>query len=59
MTIFDEEYRVIAVERHRLTIRGVCTGNVLVINAETALSEEEYAPGKLIVLSHPSTAFQG
>jgi hypothetical protein len=58
MTNFDEEYRVIAVERHRLTIRGVCSGNVLVIKPDPdfPLNEHEYPPGKLISLSDPSAA---
>lgn len=34
MVIFDEQHRVIAVERHRLTVGGVCSGDVLVINAD-------------------------
>jgi hypothetical protein len=32
MTIFDEQYRVVAVESQCLVIRGVLSGNVLVIN---------------------------
>jgi hypothetical protein len=56
MAIFDEQYRVIAVESHRLTIRGVCSGDVLVINAapETPLSQEDFPLGKLIALHDPS-----
>jgi hypothetical protein len=58
MTIFDEQYRVVAVEPESLTIRGVCTGNVLVIKADPdcPLSEHEYPLGKLIHLSDPSCA---
>jgi hypothetical protein len=58
MTIFDEEYRVIAVEHRSLTVRGVCSGNVLVIKADpdSPLNEREYPLGKLILLSDPSNA---
>jgi hypothetical protein len=58
MTIFDEEYRVIAVERHRLTVRGVCSGNVLIIKADPdfPINEHEYPLGRLILLSDPSSA---
>jgi hypothetical protein len=34
MTIFDEKYRVVAVESQSLVICGVLSGNVLVINAD-------------------------
>lgn len=57
--IFDEKYRVVAVESHRLTIRGVRSGKVLTIvnpDPETPLSPTEYPPGKLIALTDPSTA---
>jgi hypothetical protein len=58
MAIFDEHYRVIAVDSHRLTIRGVCSGHVLVIKTDpqTPLSQEDFPLGKLIALSDPSTA---
>ena len=58
MPIFDEQYRVIGVEAHRLKIRGERSGNVLVINAdpEAPLSQKDFPLGKLIVLSDPSTA---
>ncbi|HYM78807.1 MAG TPA: hypothetical protein VE377_22740 [Candidatus Dormibacteraeota bacterium] len=55
--IFDEKYRVVAVESERLTIRGVRSGEVLTIVAEgleVPLSAAEYPPGKLIALSDPS-----
>lgn len=60
MEIFDENYRVVAVERDRLTIRGVRSGNLLVVNAvpENPINEEEYPLGKLIALSDPSTSLQ-
>jgi hypothetical protein len=56
MALFDETYRVVAVDAQRLTIRGVVSGEVLVIRTdpETPLSCEEYPPGKLIALSDPS-----
>ena len=57
MSVFDEKYRVVAVESHRLVIRGVLSGKVLVINAapETPLTQEDYPLGKLIALTDPST----
>lgn len=57
--IFDEEYRVLAVESQRLTIQGVRSGEVLTIqteNPESPLSATEYPPGQLIALSDPSSA---
>ena len=58
-TIFDEQYRVIAIEAGSLVIRGILSGNVLTIcnpEPETPLSREEYPLGKLIALSDPSAA---
>ena len=57
--IFDEKYRVVAVESHSLTIQGVSSGKVLTIinpDPNTPLTPAEYPPGKLIALSDPSTA---
>jgi len=57
--LFDEEYRVLAVESQRLTIQGVRSGQVLTIvtqNPEAPLSAAEYPPGLLITLSDPSGA---
>ena len=56
--IFDEEYRVVAVESQRLTIQGVRSGEVLTIitHPEVSLSAAEYPPGRLIALSDPSSA---
>jgi hypothetical protein len=57
--IFDEKYRVVGVERDRLLLRGVHTGDVLtVINPEPEipLTQEEYPVGKLIALTDPSCA---
>jgi hypothetical protein len=56
--IFEEEYRVVAVEPQSLTLQGVRSGEVLRIkNADAGhlLTEEEYPVGKLIALSNPST----
>jgi hypothetical protein len=57
-SIFREKYRVVSVEDDRLLVRGEVTGEVLTIvnpMPGTALSQEEYPPGKLIALSDPST----
>jgi len=59
MSIFDERYRVVAIEGDRLLIRGILTGDVLTIinpEPETPLTPEEYPAGKLIALTDPSTA---
>ena len=56
--IFDEEYRVLAVESQRLTIQGVRSGEVLTIvtqSPETPLTPADYPLGQLITLSDPST----
>ena len=58
-TIFDEKYRVVAIQGDQLVIRGVVSGNVLTImnpSPATPLTIEEYPPGKLIALSDPSAA---
>ena len=57
--IFDEEYRVLAVESQRLTIQGVRSGEVLTIqteNPEAPLTAADYPPGQLITLRDPSGA---
>jgi hypothetical protein len=57
-SIFDEKYRVIAVEDNRLLVRGILTGEVLAIinpEPETPLNQQDYPPGKLIALTDPST----
>jgi len=57
--IFDEKYRVVAVESHTLTIRGIRSGNVLTIvnpDPDTPLTPTDYPPGKLIALSDPSAS---
>jgi len=58
MSIFDEQYRVVAVESDCLVVRGIFSGDVVtIINAEpeTPLTQEDYPLGKLIVLTDPST----
>ena len=57
--IFDEAYRVVAVEGGSLTIQGVRSGEVLTIvthDPESTFSLAEYEPGKLIALSDPLSA---
>jgi hypothetical protein len=59
MSIFDEQYRVVAIQGDRLVIKGISSGDVLtIINPEpaTPLTPEDYPRGKLIALSDPSTA---
>lgn len=51
--IFDEQYRVVAVESQSLIIRGERTGQVLTISPATPFREADYPPGKLIALSDP------
>jgi hypothetical protein len=58
-SIFEEKYRVVAVDNDRLLVRGVLSGEVLTIinpDPETPLTQEDYPPGKLIALTDPSTA---
>lgn len=58
-TIFEQQYRVVAVAADRLQVRGLLTGEVLTIlnpEPDCPLREEDYPPGKLIVLADPSTA---
>ena len=57
--IFDEKYRVVAVESQSLTIRGERSGEVLKIinpDPDTPLTPAEYPLGKLIALSDPSAS---
>jgi hypothetical protein len=58
MSIFDEKYRVVAVESQRLTIQGVVSGEVLtIVNAEPDIFFiQDYPLGKLIALTDPSSA---
>jgi hypothetical protein len=58
MSVFDEKYRVVAVQSDRLLLRGVLSGDVLTIvnsEPEVPLTQEEYPLGKLIALTDPST----
>ena len=58
-SIFDEQYRVVAIETDRLVVRGVHSGEVLtIVNPEpqSPLSQKDFPPGKLIALSDPSTS---
>lgn len=57
-SIFDEQYRVVAIESDRLVVKGILSGEVLtIVNPEPAnpLSPHDFPPGKLIALSDPST----
>lgn len=57
--LFDEKYRVVAVDDHSLILRGVESGEVLTINnADSAvpLSKAEYPIGKLVALSDPAAS---
>ena len=59
MSIFAEQYRVVAVQGDRLVVRGILSGHVLtIINPEpdTPLNQSDFPPGKLIALTDPSTA---
>jgi len=59
--IFEERYRVIAIDDQNLVLRGVRSGEVLTIknaDPEHPLTEKEYPPGKLIALNDPSTETQ-
>ena len=59
MALFDETYRIIAVESQSLTVRGTVSGEVIRIvntNPEIPLSENEYPVGQLIALSDPSAS---
>jgi hypothetical protein len=56
-TLFQEQYRVVAVEGESLTIRGESSGKILTIlnpDPDTPLTAAEYPPGKLIALSDPA-----
>lgn len=58
-SIFNERYRVVAVESDRLLIRGVVSGEMVTIinpDPEIPLTQEDYPPGKLIALTDPSAA---
>lgn len=56
-SIFEEQYRVVAVESDQLLIRGIISGKVLAIACppETSPTLSDYPPGTLIVLSDPTS----
>ncbi|MBZ5665048.1 MAG: hypothetical protein LAO30_10635 [Acidobacteriia bacterium] len=57
MSIFDEQYRVVAIDGDRLVIKGILSGNVLtIVNPEpqAPLTQQDYPLGKLIALTDPS-----
>jgi len=57
-SIFDQQYRVVAVESDRLLVRGIISGEVLTIlnpEPDVPLSQENFPLGKLIALTDPST----
>ncbi len=58
MTIYDEKYRVVAVESQSLVIRGILSGNVLIIKTDPGfpLTEKAFPLGQLIRLSDPASA---
>jgi hypothetical protein len=59
MSIFAEQYRVVAVQDDRLVVRGILSGKVLtIINPEPGvpINQFDFPPGKLIALTDPSTA---
>jgi len=58
MEIFDQQYRVVAVDSRHLVIRGERSGEVLVIHADpdAPLAAEDYPLGGLIALSDPTRA---
>ena len=56
--IFDETYKVLAVENETLILQGIQSGDVLTINSAlpgSFFSEKEYPVGQLVALSDPST----
>jgi hypothetical protein len=59
VSIFDERYRVVAIDGDHLVIKGILSGNVLTIinpEPETPLTKADYPLGKLIALSDPSAS---
>jgi hypothetical protein len=61
MAIFDETYRVVAVENQRLTIQGVESGEIMtIVNTapEVPLTPEDYPLGQLVALTDPLTGLQ-
>ena len=61
MAIFEETYRVVAVESQCLTIQGVASGEIMtIVNAapEVPLTQEDYPLGQLVALTDPSAELQ-
>jgi hypothetical protein len=59
MSIFAEQYRVVAVHGDRLVVRGILSGQVLTIvnpAPDTPLNQFDFPPGKLIAITDPSSA---
>ena len=59
--LFQESYRVVAVDEQNLVLRGVRSGEVVTItnaDPENPISAEHYPPGRLIALSDPSAGVQ-
>ncbi len=59
MSIFEEQYRVVAIESEHLVIRGTLSGQILTItnhDPDTPISPEDYPLGTLIALTDPATA---
>jgi len=57
-TIFNEKYRVIAVDDQSLILRGIHSGELLTINhvgSDVPLSQAEFAVGQLVALNDPSS----
>ena len=57
MALFDENYRVVAVDEQHLVIQGVDSGELLTIvndDPDTPIPQENYPPGQLIALTDPS-----
>ena len=60
--IFEELYRVLAVESQSLTVQGIHSGKVLTIknhDVENPVTATNYPPGTLIRLSDPSLSKLG
>ena len=58
MAIFEEHYRVVAVDEQHLVIKGVVTGELLtIVNPDPSIpiSQKDYPPGQLIALTDPKT----
>jgi hypothetical protein len=57
MSIFDEQYRVIAVEHDHLVVRGIFSGDVLtIVNTQPGapVDQQNHLLGKLIALTDVS-----